>query len=278
MSPIKLAAIQMTSVDDVAINLLQARDFLRAASRAGARLAVLPENFALMAADEGRRIQIAEADGTGPIQDFLADTARELKLWIVGGTIPLVSPDASRPFAACCIWDEKGRRVGRYDKIHLFDVNVPESSEAYRESSRTMPGNQPLALPTPFGQLGVAVCYDLRFPELFRSLLDQRASIIALPAAFTQRTGQAHWHTLLKARAIENLCCVVAAAQTGEHPGGRRTYGHSLVAGPWGEVLAEAGSQPGVVMATLDVAYLQSLRDQFPVLSHRRLPGNARVH
>ena len=138
-----------------------------------------------------------------------------------------------------------------------------------------MPGSEPLVLATPFGQLGVAVCYDLRFPELFRVMLDRQVNVIALPAAFTQRTGQAHWHTLLKARAIENLCYVVAAAQTGEHPGGRRTYGHSLVVGPWGEVLAEAPGGPGVVCATLDDAYLQRLRDQFPALSHRRLPGAA---
>jgi nitrilase len=270
-----VAAIQMTSVDDVAVNLARAREKLAEAAHRGARLAVLPENFAFMAADEAARARIAEPDGSGPIQEFLADCARELGLWIVGGTIPLASAERERPFAACCVWDDRGRRAGRYDKIHLFDVRVPDSAEAYRESSRTMPGSAPLTLATPFGPLGVAVCYDLRFPELFRGMLDAGVTVIALPAAFTQRTGQAHWHTLLRARAIENLCYVVAAAQAGEHPGGRRTYGHSLVVGPWGEILAEAPAGPGVVTATLDDAYLQSLRAQFPVLSHRRLGATA---
>lgn len=271
MNDIRLAAVQMTSGDDVAANLAVARQQLQAAARHGVRLAVLPENFAFMSASESARAAIAEADGSGRIQDFLAATARECGLWIVGGTIPIGSAEPGRPYAACCVWDEQGRRVGRYDKMHLFDVRVPDSSEAYRESARTMPGNAPLTLATPFGALGIAVCYDLRFPELFRAMLEREVSVIALPAAFTQRTGQAHWHTLLKARAIENLAYVVAAAQGGEHPGGRRTYGHSLIAGPWGEVLAEAGSGPGVVTATLDVDYLQRLRAQFPALSHRRL-------
>ncbi len=271
MSRHTLGTIQMTSVDDVGANLAAARRYLEAAAHAGASLAVLPENFAFMAADESARARIAEPDGTGPIQEFLARTARECRLWIVGGTIPLVSADRDRPYAACCVWSDTGQRVGRYDKIHLFDVRVPDSTEAYRESRRTMPGSDPLVIETPFGQLGIAVCYDLRFPELFRTMLARQVDVIALPAAFTQRTGQAHWHTLLRARAIENLCYVVAAAQSGEHPGGRCTYGHSLIVGPWGEVLAEAASGPGVVSATMDEYYLQRLRDQFPALTHRRL-------
>ncbi len=275
MTRTRLAAIQMTSVADVAANLRQARSSLEAAARQGAKLAVLPENFAFMAADESARSAIAEPDGSGPIQDFLAQAARECSLWIVGGTIPMASGERERPFAACCVWDDQGRRVGRYDKIHLFDVRVPDSTEAYRESRRTMAGSTPLVIDTPFGNLGIAVCYDLRFPELFRSMLDREVNVIAVPAAFTQRTGQAHWHTLLKARAIENLCYVVAAAQTGEHPGGRLTYGHSMVIGPWGEVLAEAAEGPGVVAATMDVDYLRRLRVQFPALSHRRLQGPA---
>jgi nitrilase len=265
----------MTSVDDVATNLTQARVHLETAARQGATLAVLPENFALIAADESARSRIAEPEGAGPIQDFLGRAARECGLWVVGGTIPLASGESERPFAACCVWDDQGRRVGRYDKIHLFDVRVPDSTEAYRESRRTMPGSSPLTLLAPFGRLGIAVCYDLRFPELFRTMLDRDVNVIALPAAFTRRTGQAHWHTLLKARAIENLSYVVAAAQTGEHPGGRRTYGHSLIIGPWGEELAEAGPGPGVITATMDDDYLQRLRAQFPALSHRRIPGPA---
>lgn len=268
----RLAAIQMTSVADVAANLQQARLGIAEAARQGAALAVLPENFACMAADESARVALAEPDGAGPIQDFLAQAARQYGLWIVGGTIPLQSEEPGRPFAACCVWNERGERIGRYDKIHMFDVRVPGSTEAYRESRRTCPGSQVLVLPAPFGQLGVAVCYDLRFPELFRAMLEHDVSILALPAAFTQRTGQAHWHTLLGARAIENLCYVVAAAQCGEHPGGRKTYGHSIIIGPWGEVLAEAADGPGVVSATMDTDYLQRLRVQFPALNHRRLP------
>ena len=265
------AAVQMNSGDDVTRNLSAARALLEQAAARGARLAVLPENFAFMAADDSARGRIAEADGRGSIQDFLARTAKELRLWIVGGTLPIASADRERPFAACCVWDDLGQRVARYDKIHLFDVQVPDSAEAYRESRRTTPGSAPLTLATPFGELGVAVCYDLRFPELFRVMTERAVSLLALPAAFTVRTGQAHWHTLLRARAIENLCYVVAAAQTGEHPGGRRTYGHSLLVGPWGEVLAEAAAGPGVASAVVDAAYLQRLRTQFPVLGHRRL-------
>lgn len=270
MSKTRIAAIQMTSLDSVAENLAAASELLRAASTEGARLAVLPENFAFMAADETGKVAIAEPDGKGPIQDFLAKTARELRLWIIGGTIPVRSADPGRPFAACGVWDDAGERVGRYDKIHLFDVQVPESNEAYRESKRTTPGRTALVLGTPFAKLGVAVCYDLRFPELFRAMLEPQPDLIALPAAFTYRTGQAHWHTLLKARAIENLCYVVAAAQTGVHPGGRRTYGHSVIIGPWGEVLAEAGETPGFAIAEMDAGYLERLRAQFPVLTHRR--------
>jgi deaminated glutathione amidase len=270
-----MAAVQMTSGDDLRANLTTARMQLELAAARGSRLVVLPENFAFMAADDAARSRIAEADGRGPIQDYLARAARELRIWIVGGTLPIASPDRERPFAACCVWNDMGERVARYDKIHLFDVQVPGSVEAYRESRRTTPGDSPLTLATPFGEMGVAVCYDLRFPELFRVLMARAVSFMALPAAFTVRTGQAHWHTLLRARAIENLCYVIAAAQSGEHPGGRRTYGHSLVVGPWGEILAEAPPGPGVVTAALDAAYLERLRSQFPALGHRRLASGA---
>jgi nitrilase len=268
-----IAVVQMNSVDDVAANLEQARALLAEAAEQGAALAVLPENFAFMAADEEARASIAERDGEGRIQNFLADAARHLGLWIVGGTIPLHSSDPDRPYSACCVWDERGQRVGRYDKIHLFDVRVPESAEAYRESRRTAAGSQPLVLDAPFVRLGVAVCYDLRFPELFRAMLTPEVDLIVLPAAFTHRTGQAHWHTLLRARAIENMCYVAAAAQDGVHPGGRQTYGHSMLVGPWGEVLAEAPPGAGLIKASMDADYLAGLRAQFPVLDHRRLPG-----
>jgi nitrilase len=269
----RISAIQMNSVDEVHVNLERTRELLAAAAAEGARLAVLPENFAFMAADESARAGIAERDGEGPIQDFLATAARELDIWIVGGTIPLRSSEPGRPYSACCVWSAAGRRVARYDKIHLFDVQVPDSSEAYRESRRTTAGSRPLVMDTPCGRIGVAVCYDLRFPELFRAMLASGLDLVVLPAAFTHRTGQAHWHTLLRARAIENLCYVAAAAQDGIHPGGRRTYGHSMLVGPWGEVLAEASAGPGVVTAAMDPEYLGRLRAQFPALQHRRLPA-----
>jgi len=271
MTRTKIAAIQMTSVDDVATNIAAAGALLRAASAQGARLAVLPENFAFMAADESRKAGIAEADGSGPIQDFLAATARELRLWIVGGTIPLRSDDPERPYAACVVWNDAGERAGRYDKIHLFDVRVPESNEAYRESRRTTPGRDALVLDTPLGRLGVAVCYDLRFPELFRAMLDPPLDVVALPAAFTYRTGQAHWHTLLRARAIENLCYVVAPAQVGRHSANRLTYGNAMIVDPWGTVLARCPDGEGVCVAQFSRARMERARQELPSLKHRRL-------
>lgn len=267
----RLAAIQMTSVADVAANLQQARLGIAEAARQGAALAVLPENFACMAADESARVALAEPDGAGPIQDFLAQAARQYGLWIVGGTIPLQSEEPGRPFAACCVWNERGERIGRYDKIHMFDVRVPGSTEAYRESRRTCPGSQVLVLPAPFGQLGVAVCYDLRFPELYRALMRPPCDVISVPAAFTYTTGQAHWELLLRARAVENQCYVVAAAQGGRHENGRRTWGHSLIADPWGQVLALRAEGDGVVVAGFDAAAMADVRARLPALRHRRI-------
>jgi nitrilase len=275
MKNVKVAAIQMNSGEDVAANLTRARRALRGAAAEGAALAVLPENFACMGRKESDRVALAEDDGAGPLQDFLAAEAARSGMWIIGGTVPLKSDDPKRPFAAALVYDGTGRRVGRYDKVHLFDVRVPESEEAYRESRSTMPGARPLLVEAPWGVIGVAVCYDLRFPELFRWLSAEGADLIALPAAFTFRTGQAHWEPLLRARAIENLCYVVAAAQTGTHPGGRQTYGHSMIIDPWGAILADTGVRPGVVAAGIDTSRLRKLRQQFPALEHRRFAGAA---
>jgi nitrilase len=192
-------------------------------------------------------------------------------MWLVGGTIPLLSDADARPVAACCIYDSAGERRGRYDKIHLFDVDVPDADEQYRESANTAPGQQVLTVPTPWGRLGVAVCYDLRFPELFGMLAADGAELIAVPAAFTRPTGRAHWELLVRSRALDSLAYVAAAGQTGTHPGGRRTWGHSLVAGPWGEVLCHADELPGVYLVTLDMTQVASVRKSFPVLQHRRL-------
>jgi predicted amidohydrolase len=241
----------------------------------GAVLAVLPENFACIGAHESARLNIAERDGAGPIQDFLVDVAARTGMWVVGGTVPLSSDDAERPYAACLIFDGSGRRVGRYDKIHLFDVGIPDSDESYRESNHTRAGSMPLVLDTPWGGLGVAVCYDLRFPEMFRCLSGDGMDFLVLPAAFTSATGLAHWRSLLRARAIENLCYVVAAAQVGEHPGGRQTHGHSMIVDPWGDILGEKKTMArddgtGGISADIDPERLRKLRQQFPALSHRR--------
>lgn len=273
MKTVRMAAIQMNSGEDVTANLTRARRALRSAAADGVTLAVLPENFARMGKREADRIALTEDEGSGPLQDFLGAEAARAGMWIVGGTLPLRSDDPKRPYAASLVYDGTGKCVGRYDKVHLFDVRVPESEEAYRESRSTTPGNTPLLLETPWGILGVAVCYDLRFPELFRWMSNEGMDVLAVPAAFTYRTGAAHWETLLRARSIENLCYLIAAAQTGTHPAGRQTYGHSMIVDPWGAILAEAAGRPAVISADVDTGRLRKLRQQFPVLEHRRFPA-----
>ncbi|HHQ14081.1 MAG TPA: carbon-nitrogen hydrolase family protein [Chromatiales bacterium] len=259
----------MNSGDDQHANLQVAAEAVSTAAGQGAHLVVLPENFAAMGAKDAERRKRSEADGHGPVQDALSTMAERAGVWLVGGTIPIRLDDDPRPVAACCVYDPAGRRVARYDKIHLFDVNVPGAGERYRESANTAPGRSAATVETPWGRLGLAVCYDLRFPELFRKLVADGADLFVVPAAFTHATGSAHWEVLLRARAIENLCYVVAAAQTGHHPGGRRTWGHSMVIGPWGEVLADGGDRPGPVLAAVDPARPHRLRAEFPVLTHR---------
>ena len=272
MNAPRIAAIQLNSGADVAVNLTAARRALEQARRQQAVLAVLPENFAFMGAHERDKLAVAEAEGRGPIQEFLAATARALQLWIVAGTLPVKAAEAQRVAAACLVFDAGGARVARYDKIHLFDVEVPDGG-TYRESASIAPGPlAPVVVDTPAGRLGLSVCYDLRFPELFRELARQGAEVLAVPSAFTERTGEAHWETLLRARAIENQCYVVAPGQYGEHPGARRTWGHSLVVDPWGRVLAQQPSGDGAIVAPLPREPLLELRRRFPVLNHRRLP------
>jgi nitrilase len=267
----RVAALQMTSGADVAANLREAERLIAAAAADGATLAVLPENFALMGQTEQAKLGLRERDGDGPLQQFLAAQARRHAIWLVGGTLPLAGDDPGRVRAACLLYDAAGRRVARYDKLHLFDVEVADSGERYVESETIEPGTTPVVADTPFGRLGLAVCYDLRFPELFRRMLDDGMELLALPSAFTAATGRAHWDVLLRARAIENLCHVIAAAQGGMHANGRQTHGDSLVADPWGRVVARREHGPGVVAATLDRARQASLRASFPVLAHRRL-------
>lgn len=267
----RVAAIQMTSGHDIGANLEAAGRFLRDAASQGATLAALPENFAFMGLESGDKRAIAEPDGTGRIQNFLADTARELKLWLVGGTVPLRQSADGRVSASCLVYDPDGNRAARYDKIHLFDVDVPGSTESHRESAHTVPGRDPRLVDTPLGKLGLAVCYDMRFPELFRVLSRQGVDAFVVPSAFTVPTGQAHWEALLRARAIENLAAVIAPAQWGTHPSGRATYGDSLIIDHWGKVLARLPSGTGCVVADIDATARVEARTRFPALNHRIL-------
>jgi len=268
----RVAAIQMVSSADVGLNLDVASRLLREARAQGARVATLPENFAFMGVAEADKFAIAENDGDGPIQARLASLASELGLWIVAGTIPLRVPGESRLAAACLVYDADGRRMARYDKIHLFDVEIPGKDERYQESSSVRPGATPVCVDTPAGRLGLAVCYDLRFPELFRRLLSLGAEWFCLPSAFTAPTGRAHWEVLLRARAIENLCHVVAPAQSGFHENGRETHGDSMIVDCWGRVLARLPRGTGVVTAEIDLVRQRELRQNFPCVDHRRLP------
>ena len=268
----RVAAIQMVSSADVGLNLDVASRLLREALAQGARVATLPENFAFMGVAEADKFAIAENDGDGPIQSRLASLASELGLWIVAGTIPLHVPGETRLAAACLVYDATGRRVARYDKIHLFDVGIPGKDERYQESSSVRPGATPVCVDTPAGRLGLAVCYDLRFPELFRRLLSLGAEWLCLPSAFTAPTGRAHWEILLRARAIENLCHVVAPAQSGFHENGRETHGDSMLVDCWGRVLARLPRGTGVVTAEIDLVRQRELRQNFPCVDHRRLP------
>ena len=266
----KFAAIQMTSGPEVAPNLAAAETLIAAAAVAGAELVALPENFALMARSDAERLGMAEDDGRGPIQEFLAATARRHRLWLVGGTLPIKTTQPNKVRSACLLFDDQGRRVVRYDKMHLFDVTL-SNGEQYRESAVFEPGTEVVVADTPFGKLGLAVCYDLRFPELFRALLDRGAEIFVVPSAFTALTGRAHWEVLVRARAIENFAWVIAPAQAGRHANGRETYGHSMVVSPWGEILTQQENGPGVALATCDPLRQREIRAQLPSLQHRKL-------
>lgn len=267
------AVLQMTSGASVEANLATARSLLERAHAAGAVLAVLPENFAIMGRKEEDKLAAAEALGEGPIQACLARTAHELRLWIVGGTIPIkVAQDPRRVAAASLVFDTDGRLAARYDKIHMFDVEIPERQERYRESATTAPGTETTVVATPIGRLGMSVCYDVRFPELFRGLQARGAEVFTVPSAFTAPTGRAHWELLLRARAVENLCYVLAAAQGGMHENGRETHGDSMIVDPWGHVLARVAEPgPGLAVADVDLTQQGELRTRFPALNHRRL-------
>ena len=267
----RVAAVQMVSAADVARNLEQAGELIAQAAGGGAQLVVLPEYFCLMGLRDRDKVAVREPLGQGPIQDFLAAQAARHRIWLVGGTLPLATPDAEHVFNTVLVFDPQGRRAARYDKIHLFSFR--QGDEAYDESRTISRGSEPVAFDLTAGaarlRVGLSVCYDLRFPELYRSLLG--ADLILVPAAFTATTGKAHWETLLRARAIENLCYVLASAQGGRHENGRSTFGHSMLIDPWGEVVARLESGAGVVAGTVDRERIAACRASLPALSHRVL-------
>jgi nitrilase len=263
----KVAAIQMISGPEVAPNLATAGRLIAEAAAAGARLAVLPEYFPLIGASDEARLAARETEGHGPIQDFLAEAARRHGLWLVGGSIPLAADDPAKLRNSCLVFNDRGERVARYDKIHLFGFRKGE--EHYDEAATIEAGDRVVAVDTPLGRIGLAICYDLRFPELFRAM--GSVDLIVLPAAFTETTGRAHWEMLLRARAVENQCYVAASAQGGRHPTGRLTHGNSMIVDPWGEVLARLDKGEGVAMAELDPARTAEVRASLPALGHRKL-------
>lgn len=263
----RIAALQMVSGPDVDRNLADADRLLAEAAAAGARLAVLPEYFPLITGDETAKVRIREQEGDGPLQNFLRDAARRHKLWLIGGSCPMEAGSPDKVKNSTLVFDDAGRRVARYDKVHLFGFRKGE--ECYDESATIEAGNEVVAFDGPCGQIGLSICYDLRFPELFRAMGE--VDLIVLPAAFTYTTGQAHWEVLLRARAIENQCYVLASAQGGRHPSGRRTWGDSMIIDPWGEVLARLPEGPGVVVADLDPARIADVRASLPALRHRKI-------
>ncbi len=263
----KIAAIQMISGPDVAPNLATAGRLIADAAAAGAQLVALPEYFPLIGASDGDRLAARERDGSGPIQDFLAGTARQHGIWLVGGSIPLQANDPAKLRNSCLVYGPEGQRVARYDKIHLFGFR--KGTESYDEAATIERGDQVVTFDSPLGRVGLAICYDLRFPELFRAL--GALDLLILPAAFTETTGRAHWEMLLRARAVENQCYLLAAAQGGQHPTGRMTHGNSMIIDPWGEILARMDKGEGVVVADFDPQRISDTRASLPALKHRIL-------
>jgi nitrilase len=267
----KIAAIQMASGPVVQGNLMQAARLIKRAAKQGADMVVLPESFAIMGQTEEERVAIAEEAGQGFIQDTLSQLAASFGIWIVAGTIPLKTDDPKKSTASSIMFNDKGEQVARYDKIHLFDVILEDNNETYNESETTVPGSDIVAVDTPFGKIGLTVCYDLRFPQLYRKLIAQGVEILLIPSAFTDLTGKAHWKPLLRARAIENLCYVVAPAQGGYHVNGKATYGNSMMIDYWGKVRATSAKGSHVIIMDIDLEGLHRVRKSFPVLKHRKL-------
>jgi deaminated glutathione amidase len=267
----KVAAIQMASGPNVSANLLEVEKIVGEAVEAGARLVLLPENFAFMGEKDEDNLKIKEQAGNGPLQTFLSQLAERHEIWIAGGTIPLESGKPDKIRSSCLLFNDKGEQVARYDKIHLFDVHLLETDEKYSESNTIEPGTDTVVVDSPFGRIGMAICYDLRFPEQFRNLVDDGMEIAILPAAFTAHTGRAHWQPLVQTRAIENLSYMVTAAQGGYHVSGRETYGHSMIVDPWGTILGQIERGNGFAMGEIDLNHLNNTRRAFPSLEHRQI-------
>ena len=263
----RIAAVQMISGPEVVPNLETAARLIAAAAAAGAQLVALPEYFPFIGATDADRLAAREREGDGPMQRFLAAAARRHGIWLVGGSIPLAADDAAKLRNSCLVFDPRGRQVARYDKIHLFGFSKGE--ESYDEAATIEAGDDVVAFDAPCGRVGVAICYDLRFPELFRAL--GKPDLLVIPAAFTDTTGRAHWELLLRARAVENQCYVLASAQGGLHPTGRMTHGNSMIVDPWGEILARMDKGEGIVVADIDPSRIAEVRSSLPALKHRRL-------
>jgi deaminated glutathione amidase len=287
---LRLAAIQMVSSSNMQSNLRTAKKLMSEAVNQGAQMVVLPENFAVFGQRNVLDCGQAEATQKGPIRSFLRQMASELGIWLIGGTVPTVEPHPQREvsihslanpeslkgrvYAACYLINPVGAEIGRYDKIHLFDVDMGEKYGRYRESDSFQRGVRPCVVETPWGRVGVAVCYDIRFPEYFRLLMDRGAEMVVVPSAFTYSTGEAHWEVLMRARAIENLCFIAGASQGGEHENNRRTWGGSVVVNPWGQVLASHNTGEGIVIADIDFEEVQQARAKMPVHTHRQFSVN----
>ena len=263
----RVAAIQMVSTPDVEENIATARELVAEAAEGGATLVTLPEYWPIMGLRDTDKVGHAEQPGTGPIQAFLAAAAKEHGIWLIGGTLPLVSSDAAKVMNTTLVYNPDGEPIGRYDKIHLFGFQ--QGAESYDEARTIVPGTAVGSFEAPFGKVGLSVCYDLRFPELYRAMGE--CALIVVPAAFTYVTGLAHWEVLLRARAIENQCYVLAAAQGGTHASGRRTFGHSMLIDPWGKVVDMLAEGEGVVGGTIDQAFLKQVRGNLPALKHRKM-------
>ena len=266
----KIAAIQMSSSDNVDENLSQAEQLISKASSQGALLVVLPEIFAIMGKTPTDKVDVAEEYGNGKIQSFLSRCAKQYNIWIVGGTIPLQCEDKNKVRAACIVYDSTGKSVARYDKIHLFDAKLSET-ESFQESNTTEPGNSVVVIDSPVGKLGLVVCYDIRFPTLLTELMSRGVEVITIPAAFFVKTGEAHWKLLTRARAVDTFSYIIVSAQSGVHASGRKTYGHTLIVNPWGTVvseIAEAGN--AIAYADIDLKQLREIRKSIPVLQHKK--------